>query len=42
MMGEWGVCMEGVGGGVTASLKIVDDFIAMRRETIVRQPDCDF
>lgn len=30
------------GGGVASSLKIVDDFIAMRQETIARQPDCDF
>lgn len=41
MMKDWGLCMVGV-GGVASSLKIVDDFIATRCETIIRQPDCDF
>lgn len=39
MMGERELCME---GWVASSLKIADDFIATRRETIARQPDCDF
>lgn len=40
---QWWQSRECVGGGVTSSLlKIVDDFIATRRETIARQPDCDF
>lgn len=34
-------CVWG-GGGIASSLKIVDDFIATRLETITRQPDCDF
>lgn len=40
MMGEQGVCVEG--WGFASSLKFVDDFIAMRQETIAQQPDCDF
>lgn len=39
---QWWESGDCVWRGVASSLKIVDDFIAMRQETIARQPDCDF